>query len=115
LFGALAGSAAAAQSRDRVPESVTPDQAAVANQIGDVRSNARAPQTGTGMLGQRQRREDAPENIQPLARLETRVENRIQNRLSTRLDRNFQPPTTASAPVARAKSRIESAIVPGRR
>lgn len=65
-----------------------------------------------GEVGQRQARDEAAPNIQPLERISSRIQNRVQSRIRQRIDRNYTPQTDAASPFevagdqARNKNRI---------
>lgn len=66
---------------------------------------AQTTNLGAGEVGQRQTREDAAPNVQPLGRIDNRIQNRIQNRLQNRIDRDYDPIVNATSPFDRADDR----------
>jgi hypothetical protein len=66
---------------------------------------ARTADTGAGEIGQRQTREEAAPNIEPLGRINYRIENRVQSRLRNRVDRNYDATANVTAPFKRAEGR----------
>lgn len=67
-----------------------------------MREVGRTADTGIGEIGQRQTREEAAPNIEPIGRIDNRVENRVQNRLRNRVDRDYDPAANSAAPFERA-------------
>lgn len=65
--------------------------------------------TGSGIVGQRQTREEAPGNTAPLDRIESRIANRVQSRLRTRIDRNYDPKANATSPFEAADDQARTA------
>lgn len=51
-----------------------------------------------GEVGQRQTREDAAPNVEPMGRIANRIQNRLQNRVRNRIDRNYDPQANATSP-----------------
>ena len=58
----------------------------------------RTADAGTGLVGQRQTRDEAASNIKPLNRINNRVANRVQNRIRNRIDRYYDPQANATSP-----------------
>lgn len=53
---------------------------------------------GSGIVGQRQTREDSGVNIAPMGRIESRITNRVQSRIRNRIDRYYDPSANAASP-----------------
>lgn len=68
----------------------------------------RTATTGTGRIGQRQTREEAAPNVQPLNRIQNRIASRVQNRNRNRIDRYYDPQANAASPfeVASDQARV---------
>ena len=58
----------------------------------------RTADAGTGLIGQRQTREEAAPNVTPLGRINSRIANRVQNRIRNRIDRYYDPSANATSP-----------------
>ena len=69
-------------------------------------STAEAP---AGTVGQRQTREEAAPNVEPVGRITNRVQNRLQNRVRNRIDRNYDPQANATSPFEVADERTRRA------
>lgn len=54
--------------------------------------------SSAGEAGQRQRREQATQNFQPLGRIDSRIGNRVQSRIRNRLDRYYDPQANVMSP-----------------
>lgn len=63
----------------------------------------RTADISVGEVGQRQTRERAAPNVQPLARINSRINNRVRARLANRIDRNYDP-ANATDPFATAEN-----------
>lgn len=63
----------------------------------------------SGELGQRQTRDEAAPNIEPLGRISNRVQNRVQNRIRNRIDRYYSPQANAASPFEVANDRARTA------
>ena len=84
-------------------------QAEAQSQGEGLRETARTADAGAGEIGQRQTREEAAFNVEPLGRIDNRIENRVQNRLRNRVDRNYDPAANATAPFERAEGTTSEA------
>lgn len=62
-----------------------------------------------GQVGQRQTREDAAPNFEPLGRITNRVQNRVQNRIRNRIDRYYDPRANAASPFEIASEQARAA------
>lgn len=77
-------------------------------------ANEEAPPLGriapsaVGEVGRRQNRQQDFQQIEPLARIDSRVRNRVQSRLRTRIDRNYDPQANATSPFAVAEEQTRS-------
>ena len=106
VLSVIASSPVTAQT---IPIDPVARQAEAQSQDEGLRNTARTADAGAGEIGQRQTREKAAPNIEPLGRLDNRVENRVQNRLRNRVDRTYDPTANATAPFERAESRAREA------
>lgn len=61
-------------------------------------SAGRVGDSAVGQVGQRQTRDQASENVEPLVRVDARIRNRIQSRIRNRIDRNYDPQANATEP-----------------
>lgn len=59
--------------------------------------NGGTARTGSGQIGVRQTRDDAPSSIQPMGRIQSRVANRVQSRIRNRIDRYYDPRTSETS------------------
>lgn len=59
---------------------------------------AQVAESSAGRTGQRQTREEAPANIEPMGRINDRIANRVQNRIRNRIDRYYDPLGNAASP-----------------
>jgi len=73
--------------------------------------DGRVASSTVGQAGQRQTREQAAPNIQPMDRIASRIQNRVQSRLRTRIDRDEAPIEAALTTFAAAD---EQTRTPGR-
>lgn len=66
--------------------------------------------TGSGRIGQRQTREEAAPNMEPLSRIQNRIANRVQSRIRNRIDPYYDPQANTTSPfeVAGDQSRINT-------
>ena len=71
---------------------------AAAQTVGVAAATGRTADTGTGVIGQRQTREQAAPNVAPLGRIDSRIGNRVQNRVRNRIDRYYDPSANATSP-----------------
>ena len=67
--------------------------------------------TGSGIIGQRQTREQVAPYTQPLSRIDSRIANRVQNRLNLRIDENFAPQSDTSEAFRSAETETRSSRV----
>jgi hypothetical protein len=67
-----------------------------------------------GRVGQRQTRQEAAPNVQPLARVSGRINNRVQSRIRNRIDRNYNPQANATSPFEVAADRARTGRSPRR-
>lgn len=86
-----------------------PTEEPVAEEETGFSQQGRAPETGAGELGMRQKSDEAVANIEPQRRVESRIENRVQNRLRTRIDRDYDPLANARSPFEAADRRSREA------
>lgn len=71
-------------------------------------------ESSVGRTGQRQTREDAAANIEPMGRINDRVANRVQNRIRNRIDRYYNPQANSSSPFEIAADQARQAGVRSR-
>lgn len=69
-------------------------------------------ESSVGKVGRRQTRDQAPANIEPMARINSRIANRIQNRTRNRIDRDYGHGANATSAFVIAADQIN---VRGRR
>lgn len=79
------------------------------------RSAGRVASSAAGEVGQRQTRERAVANIQPMGRVNSRIQNRVQSRVRNRIDRNYDPQANAASPFEAASDQVRAATRPVRR
>lgn len=79
------------------------DQEQSQQQLGAVAESA------AGKVGQRETREQAQSNIEPMARINNRVPNRIQNRIRNRIDRYYNPQANVTSPFDVAAEEVRKA------
>lgn len=70
---------------------------------------AQTPTAAVGRVGQRQTRDEAAPNIEPVGRVESRISNRVQSRLRNRIDRFYDPQGNASSPFIVASDQVRNA------
>lgn len=80
-------------------------RSAVAQQESDGQTAASA----VGRIGERQTREQAAPNSQPLTRIQSRVPTRVQSRIRSRLDRFYDPQANATSPFVVAGEQARTA------
>jgi hypothetical protein len=73
-----------------------------------------AADSTVGRVGQRQNRQEAAPNVQPLARVSGRINNRVQSRIRNRIDRNYNPQANATSPFEVAADRTRTGRSPRR-
>ncbi|WP_144037357.1 hypothetical protein [Sphingomonas sp. TZW2008] len=71
--------------------------------------NGGTARIGSGQIGVRQTRDDAPSSIQPTGRIQSRVANRVQSRIRNRIDRYYNPRANAISPFAVADGQARTA------
>lgn len=64
--------------------------------------------SAVGRVGQRQTRQEAAPNVQPLARISGRINNRVQSRIRNRVDKNYNPQANAISPFVVAADRARA-------
>ena len=94
------------------PTTATPLDAEAQREIAAAADPVRTPDASVGEVGQRQTRDDAAPNIDPLGRINNRIENRVQNRLRNRIDRDYDPTANANAPFERAERKARTTLRP---
>lgn len=104
LVGLLAGLPVMAQAREELGANVPP----ILSSPVDAGAG-RTAQTSSGLVGQRQTRQDAAPNVAPLARIQSRVASRVQNRINNRIDRNYDPQANSASPFEVASDRARTA------
>lgn len=60
--------------------------------------SAQIADSSVGQVGQRQAREEAAPNVEPMGRINNRVANRVQSRIRNRIDRFYDPQANAASP-----------------
>ncbi len=91
MLCALALIAAPAAAQEQAPQ-----------QAGQVAESA------VGEVGQRQTRDQAPANIEPMGRINNRIANRVQNRIRNRIDRYYDPRANATSPFEVAADQVQT-------
>lgn len=74
--------------------------------------SGRVADSTVGRVGQRQTRQEAAPNVQPLARISGRINNRVQSRIRNRIDRNYNPQANATSPFEVAADRARTGRSP---
>ena len=84
---------------------------AVAQQV----EGGRVAGSAVGEAGQRQTRDQAVANIDPLDRIDSRIPNRVQSRIRNRIDRYYDPRANTTSPFVVAGEQARTAGRPARR
>lgn len=115
-FASIAGGAAEAQTlgspgQDESRYVFNQDQPSRSSTMSPSSPSGRMAHTGVGQIGQRQTREQAAPNVEPLSRINNRIANRVQNRIRNRIDGHSTPQANATSPFSVA---VEQARIAGR-
>lgn len=69
----------------------------------------RVATSSVGQVGERQTREQAAPNTQPMDRIDSRIQNRVQSRIRNRIDRYYDPRANAASPFEVASDQARTA------